>query len=268
MRKLFFIFFMGLLSCMFGIQIGGVVEIQYDQDAASFTAEDSLMTISSPLDDDAFAEMTLKNTSGSGAILLDNYILAKSVNSDITVYGGLLGIPFGQYYTRLVSDSLLKATFDLTSPGFGADWVIGTNTLSAVLFNNTSTSRADAYCLRLTVPLSDSLILGMDYLKDGALNPASNIFAEAAFESCVIEGEYTVRNNDTWLSFGGAYRLITHLDGVIRYDVSDISNSKTTVTAAGLNYYMDDLTFIAEYQISDSGGSTNRKVLGKASLGF
>jgi hypothetical protein len=262
---------MGIFTavCLLGIiqagtNLSGVVEISYDSNAGKFTAEDSMINYSAELKDGVSAEIVWKNNA------LDGYSLNYALNDSLSFHGGLIGVPFGEYYTHTVSDPLLKGDFDLTLAGIGFNYNIGNLEISGGAYNNSSpTTNANTYAVRSQINIVDGIIVGISYLKDGSKDSAVGAFTEVGLYGFIVDGEYVTKKDDNYLAIGIAYPLTDVLEIAIRIEQTKDGNTDKKATVIGGSYAITDgLTILAEYNSTNSGTGLVNSLLAKASVEF
>lgn len=183
---------------------------------------------------------------------------------------GLLGVHFGEYYTHLVSDPMLKDSFDLTQAGWAVQcdkWGIS-KTIG--VFNNTDVvnAKADAVAIRVAVPVGDSTV-GVGYLKDGKEDIAVSYFAEGLWGEYSVDAEVAAKKNNRWASLGVAYALSDVTELAARHESNIIAGSHFTVSAAGLSQVIDEYVTVAlEANTTSEEKKSNSNLMAKASLEF
>lgn len=260
-----------LITCIAGgafadvnVSLGGLLELAYDSDSKLYTSEDSEIVISAEANDKISGELVWKNNA------LDAYGITYKLKEDLSISAGLLGVHYGEYYTHLVSDPMLKDSFDLTQAGWAVQcdkWGIS-KTLG--IFNNTDAvnPKADAVALRVAVPVGDSKV-GAGYLKDGREDIAVNYFGEGVWGKYTVDAELAAKKNDRWAAFGFAYSLSDLTEIAARYESNIVSNTHFTVSAIGLSQVIDEYITVAfEAKTTSEENKNNSHLFAKTSLEF
>lgn len=254
------------------INLTGAAEMLYDSDSNKFTAEDSKIAYSAEIRKGLNAEIVWKNNA------LNSYSLSYEKFSGFVITGGLITTPFGQYYSHLISDPQfsedknLNSPCDIKRPGFKVSYTYDIVTVAGGIFNNSATTgskagEVDLYALDVAFDVYKGVVVGAGYFKDGDEEPASNVYCEAIVDLVTIDGEYGVRDEDTFASIGVAYQIMDELEIAARGESVhlDAADDDYTVIAVGGNYLLEKgLTISTEYKVTDE----DQNALAKVSLEF